>query len=170
MLSNLGGSKVDELVVRKGDFTMVLRAGGAAGGLSATASAALSGPGTAPAAAEVAVRSEAAPKAEQAAAPAPQPAAESPAAPAPEPVAPAAYKDTIKAPLGGTFYVAGGPGKPAFVNVGDTVKAGQKVCVVEAMKLFNEITAAVDCRIVAILVTNGTAVTKDQPLVGVDPL
>jgi biotin carboxyl carrier protein len=56
------------------------------------------------------------------------------------------------------------------VKVGDTVEAGQKVCMVEAMKLFNEINAERACRIAALLVEDGEAVVKDQPLLGVDPL
>ncbi len=156
MLAQVGGAKIDELVVRKGDFSMVLRSGGG-GSLSVATGAVLAEPAAAATAEASAGTDPAVPVAEE--------------PPASEPVAPAVdYKETVNAPLGGTFYVSSGPGKPPLVQVGDTVKAGQKVCVVEAMKLFNEITAEKDCRIVAILMADGTAVTKDQALVGVDPL
>ena len=68
----------------------------------------------------------------------------------------------------GTFYSTSGPGKPKFVNAGDVVEAGAKVCIVEAMKLFNEIVAPVKCRIIQILVEDGKQVEKDQPLVAIE--
>jgi acetyl-CoA carboxylase biotin carboxyl carrier protein len=74
---------------------------------------------------------------------APAPAAPAPAAaPAARPAADAKYI-TIKAPMIGTFYRASGPGKPVFVNVGDEVKPGKTICIIEAMKLFNEIESEV---------------------------
>ena len=85
-----------------------------------------------------------------------------------EPNKAAAYKRTINAPLVGKFYLSPGPGKPPFVKDGDTVNAGDKVCVVEAMKLFNEIPAPVKCRIVKILVEEGKTVEKDTPLVAIE--
>jgi len=77
---------------------------------------------------------------------------------------------SIKAPLNGTFYASSGPGKPAFVKVGDTVKEGDPVCIVEAMKLFNQIKAPCKCKIVKFLVEHGDAVTKDQALVEIEEL
>ena len=77
---------------------------------------------------------------------------------------------TINAPLAGTFYVSGGPGKPAFVKPGDPVKAGATVCIVEAMKLFNEIKSPANARIVKILVEQGQKVQKDQPLISYEPV
>jgi acetyl-CoA carboxylase biotin carboxyl carrier protein len=87
----------------------------------------------------------------------------------PVPVAtpPAAAGLTINAPLVGTFYSTAGPGKPKFVKPGDVVEAGAKVCIVEAMKLFNEIVAPVKCKIVQILVEDGTLVEKDQPMIAI---
>jgi len=82
----------------------------------------------------------------------------------------AAYKQTIKAPLVGTFYSSPGPGKPAFVKEGDIVEKGAKVCIVEAMKLFNEISAPSRCKIVKMLVADGTAVDKDQELIGIEEI
>jgi len=72
---------------------------------------------------------------------------------------------TIDAPLNGTFYTASGPGKPPFVKEGDAVKAGDPVCIVEAMKLFNQIKAPSNCQIVRVLVEHGKPVQKGQPLV-----
>jgi len=80
----------------------------------------------------------------------------------------AAYTKAIKAPIVGTFYSSPGPGKPAFVKEGDVVEKGAKVCIVEAMKLFNEISAPTRCRIVKILVADGVAVDKDQELIGIE--
>jgi len=80
----------------------------------------------------------------------------------------AAYTQTIKAPLVGTFYSSPGPGKPAFVKEGDIVEKGAKVCIVEAMKLFNEISAPARCKIMKMLVADGTAVDKDQELIGIE--
>lgn len=74
---------------------------------------------------------------------------------------------TIDSPLSGTFYRSAGPGKPNLAEPGDEVKAGDAVCIVEAMKLFNQIKATSDCKILKILVEHGEAVTKGQPLVAV---
>ncbi|MCL2218740.1 MAG: pyruvate carboxylase subunit B [Chitinispirillia bacterium] len=100
-----------------------------------------------------------------------QPTPASAPAPAPEPAAvKEEFSKTIKAPLVGTYYSAPGPGKSAFVREGDIVEKGAKVCIVEAMKLFNEISAPVRCKIVKMLVTDGTAVDKDQPLFGIEEI
>ena len=101
-----------------------------------------------------------------AAAPAPAPAA--PAAPAPATADDSKYI-TIKAPMIGTFYRAAGPGKPVFVNVGDEIKPGKTICIIEAMKLFNEIESEVGGRIVKVLVDDAKPVEYDQPLFLVDP-
>jgi acetyl-CoA carboxylase biotin carboxyl carrier protein len=95
-----------------------------------------------------------------AAAPA-QAAAAAPAAPA---AAPAASHTPLKSPMIGTFYRSSGPDSPAFVQVGDTVEKGQVICIIEAMKLFNEIEAEQSGRIVKVLVENATPVEYDQPL------
>lgn len=101
---------------------------------------------------------------------APPPAAAPAASPAPA-AAPAAESkySTIKAPMIGTFYRAAGPGKPVFVNVGDEVKKGQTICIIEAMKLFNEIESEVSGKIVKVLVDDAKPVEYDQPLFLVDP-
>ena len=76
---------------------------------------------------------------------------------------------TIKSPMIGTFYRQAGPGKPIFVNVGDEVAVGQIVCIIEAMKLFNEIEAEVKGKIVKVLVEDASPVEYDQPLFLVEP-
>lgn len=104
-----------------------------------------------------------------AAAPAPQAAPAAPSAPA-QPAADDSSKYlTIKAPMIGTLYRSANPESPAFVNVGDEVKKGQVICIIEAMKLFNEIESEVSGRIVKVLVDNSSPVEYDQPLFLVDP-
>jgi acetyl-CoA carboxylase biotin carboxyl carrier protein len=76
---------------------------------------------------------------------------------------------TIKSPMIGTFYRSAAPEKPLFVNVGDEIKEGQVLCIIEAMKLFNEIESEVSGRIVKILTDNSSPVEYDQPLFLVDP-
>jgi acetyl-CoA carboxylase biotin carboxyl carrier protein len=76
---------------------------------------------------------------------------------------------TIKSPMIGTFYRSSNPDAPVFVNIGDDVKKGQTVCIIEAMKLFNEIESEVSGRIIKILVENASPVEYDQPLFLVDP-
>ncbi|MCH7413966.1 acetyl-CoA carboxylase biotin carboxyl carrier protein [Belliella sp. R4-6] len=75
----------------------------------------------------------------------------------------------IKSPMIGTFYRTPNPDSDNFVNVGDVVKAGQTVCIIEAMKLFNEIESEISGKIVKVLVDNATPVEYDQPLFLVDP-
>lgn len=101
-------------------------------------------------------------------------AAPSVTAPAQEKPAPAAAPKadnyiTIKSPMIGTFYRQAGPGKPLFVNVGDEVSPGKVVCIIEAMKLFNEIESEISGTIVKILVDDASPVEYDQPLFLVDP-
>lgn len=100
---------------------------------------------------------------------APAPVAAAPAAASSEPAvseAPAANSNLFeyKSPIIGTFYRASGPDKDAFVKVGDTIRKGQVLCVIEAMKLFNEIESDVEGKIVKILVENAQPVEYDQPL------
>jgi acetyl-CoA carboxylase biotin carboxyl carrier protein len=80
-------------------------------------------------------------------------------------VAPPAEGHVIKAPMVGTFYRAAAPGNASFVEVGDTVEAGDPLCIIEAMKLMNEIEADQAGVVKAILVENGQAVEYGQPLV-----
>ncbi|MFM9006161.1 MAG: acetyl-CoA carboxylase biotin carboxyl carrier protein, partial [Flavobacteriales bacterium] len=95
------------------------------------------------------------------------------AAPAPA-AAPAAAEPKgntieVRSPMIGTFYRSPSPDKPAFIEVGQTIKAGDTVCVIEAMKLFNEIEAEVSGTIVKVLANDSTPVEYDQPLFLVEP-
>lgn len=105
------------------------------------------------------------PVAAPAAAPVAAPAAPSPAAKASD----ESKYHVVKSPMIGTFYRQPSPDKPNFVNVGDEVKPGQVICIIEAMKLFNEIESDVKGRIVKVLVDNATPIEYDQSLFLVDP-
>lgn len=117
--------------------------------------------------------------------PAPQSLIPAAAAAAPAPVSPTTHAPapaespaaadvskyvTVKSPMIGTFYRSSSPEKPAFANVGDEIKPGQVLCIIEAMKLFNEIESEVSGRIVKILVDNSSPVEYDQPLFLVEPI
>jgi len=80
------------------------------------------------------------------------------------PAAPVETGHVVKSPMVGTFYRASSPGAKAFADVGDVVKAGQAVCIIEAMKIMNEIESDVDGTITKILVENGQPVEYGQPL------
>jgi acetyl-CoA carboxylase biotin carboxyl carrier protein len=102
-------------------------------------------------------------------APAAAPPAAAAAAPAPAPeAAPAVEGHVIKSPMVGTFYRAPSPGAKPFVEVGDTVKAGQTVCIIEAMKLLNEIESDKDGVVKAVLVENGQPVEYGEPLLVIE--
>lgn len=97
-----------------------------------------------------------------------------PVAPAVEAAAPATETEennyvTVKSPMIGTFYRRPAPDKEAFVDVGDSTKVGDTICVIEAMKLFNEIESEITGKIVKILVDDNSPVEYDQPLFLVDP-
>ena len=76
---------------------------------------------------------------------------------------------TIKSSMIGTFYRSASPEKPSFVNVGDEIDEGDTICIIEAMKLFNEIESEISGKIVKVLVDDATPVEFDQPLFLVDP-
>jgi len=104
--------------------------------------------------------------------PAAAPVAALPQAAAPQAAAPAAENTnyiTVKSPMIGTFYRKPSPDKPMFVEVGSTIGKGDVLCVIEAMKLFNEIESEVSGKIVKILVDDMSPVEFDQPLFLVDP-
>jgi len=115
---------------------------------------------------------EGAPAYSPAAAPAAPVASAAPAAAAPSeaPAADTSKLITVKSPMIGTFYRSSSPDKPLFVNVGDEIKPGTVVCIIEAMKLFNEIESEVSGRVVKILVDNASPVEYDQPLFLVEPV
>jgi acetyl-CoA carboxylase biotin carboxyl carrier protein len=102
------------------------------------------------------------------AAPAMAPAPVAPAA-APVAAAPAEVLHEVKSPIVGTFYESSAPGSAPFVKVGDTIAVGQVVCIVEAMKLMNEIESDVAGEVVKILTENGKPVEYGQPLFAVRP-
>jgi acetyl-CoA carboxylase biotin carboxyl carrier protein len=103
------------------------------------------------------------------AAPAPIQQATTPAPVAAAPVVEASNLITIKSPMIGTFYRSAGPDKPNFAEIGDEVSTGKVVCIIEAMKLFNEIESEISGKIVKVLVENATPVEFDQPLFLVEP-
>lgn len=117
------------------------------------------------------------PEPPRAAAPAISVPAATPSAPAPvaaSPVAAAATSSesnyiTLKSPMIGTFYRSSGPDSASFVNVGDEISKGDVICIIEAMKLFNEIEAEFSGKIVKVLVENASPVEYDQPLFLIDP-
>jgi acetyl-CoA carboxylase biotin carboxyl carrier protein len=100
------------------------------------------------------------------AAPAPEPRSAAPAAAAPPPAEPAAGQEghVLKAPMVGTFYRSSSPDAKPFVEVGQPIKEGQTICIIEAMKLMNEIEADASGVVKAILVENGQPVEYGQPL------
>lgn len=113
------------------------------------------------------------PPAAPAAAPAPAPAPTSPASSVPAQALPPPAKKSshppLKCPMAGTFYRCPGPGEPPFVKVGDKVQKGQVVCIIEAMKLMNEIEADQSGTITEILVEDGKPVSVDTPLLVIVP-
>jgi oxaloacetate decarboxylase alpha subunit len=149
LLNKIEGLILEELVFRKGEFTLAVKTTGAPAPVAATPvrftqTQVAAAPASAPA---------------PAAAPAQPPKVEQKAE---------SVKKSINAPLVGTFYTSPGPGKPRFVKEGDIVNAGDKVCMVEAMKLFNEISAPQKCRIIKFLIADGQHVDKDQPLIAIE--
>jgi acetyl-CoA carboxylase biotin carboxyl carrier protein len=98
------------------------------------------------------------------------PETQAPAAPAEKPAEPAKSSHTmVTSPIVGTFYRSSSPDKPPYVEVGDTVKNGQVLCIIEAMKLMNEIESETAGKIVQILVENGQPVEYSQPLFVIEP-
>ena len=97
------------------------------------------------------------------------PSVEPPKSDVPEDTSPSDHYLTVKSPIIGTFYRKPSPDKDAFVNVGDTIKEGDTLCVIEAMKLFNEIESDFSGKIVKILVEDASPVEFDQPLFLIEP-
>ena len=167
-------SGVHEVEIERKDFKITIKSSGVAPKRGKAAAAAAAAAAMEPQAVHVAVPSMPMPMQMPAAMPAPAPVATpapAPAAPAAEPAAPAADANLIeiKSPMIGTFYRKPSPDKDTFVEVGSTVKPGDTVCVIEAMKLFNEIESEVSGRIVKILVDDNSPVEYDQPLFLVEP-
>lgn len=149
LIRSVQDSDVSELVLESGDFKLTLRK-----------------PAVAPQAAPVRAAEAIAPQAAPVAAPAP-----APSAPVAAPAAPSAKPAlTINAPMVGTFYRAPSPDASPFCDVGDVVKPGQPVCIIEAMKLMNELESEVSGRVVRVLVENGEPVEYGQPLIELEPV
>jgi acetyl-CoA carboxylase biotin carboxyl carrier protein len=155
----VGKHKISEFSLKDGDFKMTIRSQ-AGHTEAAPATTSVMVPVQQPLMPMVAPVAPAAPAPAPAEAPAPAPAVEKAEAAAPA----AANTVTIKSPMVGTFYRSSSPDKPPFVKVGDMVDAGQRVCIIEAMKLFNEIESDVKGKIVKILVDDAKPVEYDQPL------
>ncbi|RXJ68610.1 acetyl-CoA carboxylase, biotin carboxyl carrier protein [Halarcobacter ebronensis] len=92
------------------------------------------------------------------------------AAPVSSEAAPAILGETINSPMVGTFYSSPSPEAQSFVKEGDTVKKGQTLCILEAMKIMNEVEAEFDCKITKVLVENGSPVEYDMPIFQVEKL
>jgi len=156
LLKAVNKSNISEVSIKDGDFEITIKQAQSETQFVAVQAAAAM-PQMMPPAAQPMIAPQAAPAQPQVAAPAAAPAAES------------SNTITIKSPMIGTFYRSSGPGKPPFVGVGDEIKPGQIICIVEAMKLFNEIESEVSGRIVKVLVDDATPVEYDQPLFLVEP-
>lgn len=152
LVAALSQSDIVELTLKSSDFELTLRKPGAMVAAEAAAT-----PGTVP---EVAVIAP------------PPPAEAAPAATSPPATPPGKSSDliSINSPMVGTFYRSPAPEEPAFVGVGDRISAGQTVCIIEAMKLMNELEAEVSGEIVEILVENSQPVEFGQTLMLVRPV
>ncbi|MBS4013063.1 MAG: pyruvate/oxaloacetate carboxyltransferase [Bacteroidetes bacterium] len=136
--------QLSEIIIKKGDFNLALRSGNGASKSFDFAAA-----DEKPQEKQVAVAVKEEKKAE---------------------AVPVTASETINAVMAGTFYRSASENKPPFAEEGKTVNAGDTICILEAMKLFNEIQSPVKCKIVKILVENGTKVTKGQPIFAIEKL
>lgn len=141
-------SELNKLKVKEGEFEISMQRGFEGGVTTVTTSAPVAQ-----------VASIAAPVAAVAAAPV-----------AVETAAASKSGDVIKSPMVGTYYSSPSPESPSFVEVGSTVKKGQTLCILEAMKIMNEVEAEFDCKIVEILVKDGSPVEYDMPIFVVEKL
>ncbi len=137
---------LNELIIKKGEFNLALRSGNGKGSSSEEFNFPSSQNKTADEALEVAVKETEKPKVGE------------------------VGTETIDAIMAGTFYRAASENVPSFVEVGSVVEAGDTICILEAMKLFNEIQSPIKCRIVKILVENGTKISKGQPIMAVEKM
>lgn len=145
LLQLISEADVNEVYIEEGDFKIKIKKRSDATYLSA------------PAAAPAPVASVVVPSA------APAPAAAPVSAPA------ATSTSSIKSPIVGTFYTAGSPDAKPFVSVGDVISKGQPLCIIEAMKIMNEIESDMSGKVVAIHVKNGQPIEFDQPLFEIEP-
>ena len=167
LIELLEESNIDEIEIKEGEESVRISRNSAPGMMAAPAPVYAPAPAAAPVAAPAAPAPAPVYAPAAAPAPAPAPAAAAPAAPAaeaPAESAPATSGHVVKSPMVGTFYRAPAPTSPAFAEVGQTVKVGDVICIVEAMKMMNQIEADKAGTIEAILVENGEPVEFDQPL------
>ncbi len=159
LIKMINKSNISELSIEEGDFKITIKQENSTGQQYFAPAAPMVAPMPAfmPAPAPAAAISDATSSV---------PTAEKPVAPA---VSASSNLITIKSPMIGTFYRSPAPDKPLFVNVGDEVKPGQVLCIIEAMKLFNEIECEVKGRIVKVLADDASPVEYDQPLFLVEP-
>ncbi len=155
LIKTINKSNISELSIEEGDFKIVIKQ-------ELTGQVQFTMPQQMPMPLQT-IQAPAAPQPAAVAAPAPAPAA-APAA------APASNAVTIKSPMIGTFYRSPSPDKPVFVNVGDEIKAGQVLCIIEAMKLFNEIESDISGRLIKVIADDSSPVEYDQPLFLVEPM
>ncbi len=130
-----GKSKLDKMKIKMKDFELEMEKGGQSPAAAAPA----------------------------ASTPTQAPAASTPATPTRDTATPPTG-ETINSPMVGTFYASPSPDAPPFVKIGDKVKKGQTLCILEAMKIMNELEAEYDCTIVDVLVEDGEAIEYDKPL------
>lgn len=154
LLSLISESGVNEVYIEEGDFKIKVKK-------QSDTIQHVAAPSYAPAQAPVVELQRAQPSADQAFMQAP-----APETPAPRPKSTTA---AIKSPIVGTYYASPSPDAKAFVNVGDTIAKGDTLCIIEAMKIMNEINAEVSGKIVKMLVSNGQPVEYDQPLFEIEP-
>lgn len=154
LIKTINKSNISELSIEEGDFKITIKQdfSGQPQYVMTPAPVAMQMPVAAPA---------------QVAPPAAAPAATQMAAPA---ETNSGNQVAIKSPMIGTFYRSSSPDKPVFVNVGDEIKKGQVLCIIEAMKLFNEIECEMNCRIVKVMADDSSPVEYDQPLFIVEPM
>lgn len=160
LIKLISKSDISEFKIKEGDFQLLIRTTASQTAQIVASQPAVLMPAAAPAAPAVVAVQENRP----AAAPATSTAAEETAAT----VDTTAYK-AVKAPMVGTFYRSPSPDKPPFIKVGDKITAGSPVCIIEAMKLFNEIESEVSGTIVKVMVEDAQPVEYDQVLFLVDP-
>lgn len=160
LIRMVGKHKISEFSLKQGDFKLDIRTQGQHHEHHA--------PVVVAAPPSVMTMPVAAPAAAPAPASAPAPKADAPAA-----ASAAAADDSrliaVKSPMVGTFYRSAGPDKPPFLKIGDLVEVGTKVCIIEAMKLFNEIESEVKGKVVKILVEDASPVEYEQPLFMLEP-
>ncbi|HIK49369.1 MAG TPA: acetyl-CoA carboxylase biotin carboxyl carrier protein [Oscillatoriales cyanobacterium M59_W2019_021] len=166
LLTAIGQTDIAELTLKSGEWELTVRK--SPSGLAASPAVAPHPDGNEGIAAYTAASLPVAPPAPRDAATTPAASAEV-SAPSVAPPAIEAKYETIASPMVGTFYRSVAPGEPPFVEVGDRIKNGQTVCIIEAFKVMNELEAELSGEIVEILVENGQAVEFGQPLMRVKP-